>query len=66
MDPEANLAEQLRLSSKIIEAHDNERPVSGYDAARLAELVIALDGWLSGGSYPPARWNRPTPKRQRR
>lgn len=56
MDPTANLEEQLRLASKIIEAHENQRTVHPTDAARLAELAIALDEWLRGGGFLPTAW----------
>lgn len=31
------------------------------DGLRLAELVLALDGWIRGGGFLPDRW-RGTPK----
>lgn len=58
MDPNANLEEQLRIASRLVEAVDNERPVDPEDYARLAELVIALDNWISGGGALPERWGR--------
>lgn len=56
MDPDANLIEQRRIAARIVEAHDNERPMSGADAARLGELVIALDHWIARGGFLPASW----------
>ena len=53
MDPKANLEEQLRLASKIVEAHENDRLVRGQDVARLADLIIALDEWIRGGGFSP-------------
>jgi hypothetical protein len=58
MDPNANRAEQLRLASRLVESFDNERPIREDDAARLAELVIALDEWISGEGFPPDAWAR--------
>jgi hypothetical protein len=57
MDPDANLAEQIRLATAIVSG------VSGddYDAAdvdRLAELVLALHEWISKGGFAPAKWKR--------
>jgi len=49
MDPNANLAEQLQLALSLVNS-DYE------DAARLAELVLALDAWLNTGGFMPARW----------
>jgi hypothetical protein len=58
MDPNANLKEQRELASKIL----NEGPFStdDYEAMtnRLAELVEALDGWLSNKGFLPGRWSR--------
>ena len=58
MDPNANLKEQLFLAWKIL----NEGPFStdDYEAMtnRLAELVEALNGWLSKGGFLPERWER--------
>lgn len=33
-------------------------PIDQDDAARLAELVLALDGWISGGGFLPFAWKR--------
>ena len=54
MDPDANLAELCELARIIIEADEDE--VDAADARRLAELVEALDGWITGGGFLPARW----------
>lgn len=51
MDPNANLEEQRRIVSTII------RDGSG-DAERLADLVEALDEWLSKGGFLPEAWKR--------
>ena len=56
MDPKANLEEQKRLAATIIQNLNDGCDVSEYDAARLAELVIALDEWISNGGCSP--WAR--------
>ncbi len=60
MDPTANLDEQLRLAQRMIAAYDNPagNGIDQDDAARMAELVIALDGWIRGGGFLPACWRR--------
>lgn len=50
MDPNANLAEQCEIASRILKAGDLD------DADRLAELVCALDSWLRVGGALPERW----------
>jgi hypothetical protein len=60
MDPDANIAEQLRLVETINELDgamgiENMRELETA-AFRLAELVDALDGWLVGGGAKPTRW----------
>ena len=49
MDPNANWAETIRLARDIL-----NDPDADADAARLAELVEALDGWISKGGYLPS------------
>lgn len=51
MDPNANLAEQLRIADRIA----RDVPESG-DMERLAELVEALDGWIRHGGALPQLW----------
>lgn len=54
MDPHANIAEQLSLAASIIDSYDNDNErVDEHDAARLAELVIALDEWRKAGGFNP-------------
>ncbi len=54
MDPEANIKEQLDLARDIIanmdEMHDEDLE---SNAARLAELVIALHEWRKSGGFDP-------------
>lgn len=58
MDPDTNLEDQRRIVSRIVEAFDKDRDPNPNDAYRLAELVEALDGWLSKGGFLPKRWER--------
>jgi hypothetical protein len=51
MDPNANLAEQLQLALSLVNS-DYE------DAARLAELVLALHHWIAHGCFLPKAWDR--------
>ncbi len=54
MDPTENLREQLQLAHDIIEGRVG---IMGAEKGeRLAELVLALDGWLAGGGFLPAQW----------
>ncbi len=57
MDPDANLTEMRELASTLADVP--ERPT---DAARLAELVQAMDEWLCKGGFRPLAWTlAPTP-----
>jgi len=51
MDPNANLEELLEWAEK--------------SNSRGAELVRALDEWISGGGFLPQRWQRPNAVVQR-
>ena len=56
MDPNANLQEQLKLAEAIqSSAHRSDEYILS-DALRLAELVEALDGWITKKGFPPDRW----------
>ena len=66
MDPNACLEEMLRAAKRITENGMEEaadKPEQDQtdadfigDADRLAELVLAMDGWLTKGGFLPARW----------
>jgi hypothetical protein len=67
MDPDANLTEQLDLAADLLRLHESRYgtdegtpPTEAelIDAARLAELVQALDAWLTGGGCLPQRWRQ--------
>lgn len=59
MDPNENIKEQLALTKKIIDAESFGDEVDDEDARRLAELVEAMDEWLSAGGFLPERWVGP-------
>jgi len=54
VDPDANLEEMLEIARTMVE---DESPEAG-DANRIAELLLALDGWAKAGGFLPARWTR--------
>lgn len=61
MDPNVNLAEQLRIALHLAECErpddaPSEECAGVHDAARLAELVLALDEWIQKGGSAPDRW----------
>ncbi len=61
MDPNANLEELRRLVARIQAAQDRDdggAALDNHDAWRMAELVEALDGWLSKGGFLPKAWER--------
>lgn len=68
MDPDANLAEQLRLTKEIMKIVD-AIAVDGQFTKRqtaqlsrlgheLAELVEALNEWLAHGGFLPKAWGK--------
>ena len=65
MDPDTNLLEQRSIARRIKHLIDSEAVYSQEDMIedldRLAELIDALDGWLSKGGYLPERWKREGP-----
>lgn len=60
MDPNANLKEQIELAMKMMADYESEESngIDQDDAERLAELVMALHGWLKGGGFLPDKWKR--------
>lgn len=68
MDPDANLSEQLDLAANILTELDAEggtRPPNyesiANQAQLLAELVFALDEWITGGGFLPEAWRSTEP-----
>lgn len=58
MDPDAALEELRRLVALILD--EDRQSVRFAPSKELAESFAALDGWLSGGGFPPNDWvNRP-------
>lgn len=57
MDPNTNIAELLDLAHQILDRADNERLDEDH-AERLAELMVALDGWIRGGGFLPRVWKQ--------
>lgn len=55
MDPDANLKEQRVIVVRLI-GSDSGDGREFADAERLAELVRALDEWMSRGGFPPRAW----------
>ena len=56
MDPDENIRKQLEIAMRITtEECTNEQIIQG--ACELAELVRALDGWITRGGFIPARWH---------
>lgn len=59
MDPIANVLEQIELAQALLDLAESPRqggtvksmPVA--DVERLAELVLALDGWRRDGGFDP-------------
>lgn len=66
MDPNANLNELLSLAEQITNAQDEDdgeqddftfpEGLDRADLYRFAELVQALDGWITHGGFKPDRW----------
>ena len=46
----------LRDLRHLIRQGDDDGQLDLSDAAELVELFDALDGWLSGGGFPPSAW----------
>lgn len=58
MDPTANLTAQIKLAERIIKEFDAGDFVSPAEAAELAELVTALNEWITRGGSLPEQWKR--------
>lgn len=56
MDPDENLEELLDLAENIQTDAAQDKAIDQAAAARMAELVLALDGWLTNGGFRPHRW----------
>lgn len=62
MDPNANIEEQRRLAAEM-RVHSSTVPCActtcSEKGARLAKLVVDLDGWLCSGGTLPRTWAHP-------
>lgn len=60
MDPDANLREQLELTTRIL-SEEEDRTIGDLadQAVRLAELVKSLNDWISSGGFLPEPWRGP-------
>jgi hypothetical protein len=56
MDPNANLAEQRRILDKLRNPFDAYTEEELSLLRRLAELVEAMDEWLTKGGFFPKKW----------
>ena len=61
MDPDSNLAEQIRIAEGLVDEDEDSMSASDmasslHAAQRLAELVLALDGWVRSGGFLPKAW----------
>lgn len=65
MDPNANLREQREIAKQLLnrfnqrveaEVEDVTDAQQVWSEVRLAELVEALDKWLSAGGFLPDSW----------
>ena len=56
MDPNATLHYMRQLSEAIQAAVDSGEPIDDGDATGLADMVQAMDGWLSSGGFLPKGW----------
>ena len=58
MDPNANLEEQRRIITSMQDGTSKDPVEWAQDSQRLAELVQALDEWISKGGALPKAWSR--------
>lgn len=56
MDPNSNLAEMRYIADGFVDGDYEEDALKIAKAERLAELVQALDEWLSRGGFLPKPW----------
>lgn len=52
MDPDVCLERILELANHFIEEGDGDLDEVG----EMAELVLALNGWIKGGGFLPTEW----------
>lgn len=59
MDPDANLKEALELANCLACEGDFDPHAKLIEAERLADLLLALDEWITKGGFLPERWRTP-------
>lgn len=57
MDPNAALAELVDIARQHQAELDDESRNRHADTGQMADLVLALHEWLTGGGFLPAAWN---------
>jgi hypothetical protein len=57
MDPNANLQEQREIVRWLLDINEENADELSKKTDRLAQLVEALDDWLSKGGFPPKAWD---------
>lgn len=55
MDPDENLKEQLHIACYLVDSESTES-ADAERGQRLAELVLALNGWIQSGGALPGMW----------
>ena len=62
MDPNATLRDLLEYRDEIFEEWDNATEDGECEATDreicIAELIDALDGWISRGGFLPQKWRK--------
>lgn len=62
MDPNVNLAEQRSIARCLLDMHDSGNVLDAGEieenAIMLADLVIALDEWITKGGFLPTTWRK--------
>lgn len=58
LDPDENLREQKEIAQRFVDGKMTTQEDFETDSLRLAELVVALDEWLSRGGFPPKAWKK--------
>ena len=56
MDPTENVRRQLEISNEMIKGYSNYEDFEGA-AHELADLVIALNNWITRCGALPAQWD---------
>jgi len=57
MDPDACLDQMLEIANELVDLKEEDK-LDDCAVTRLAELVLAMDGWLSKQGFLPRKWER--------